>query len=160
MATRPAAAFPCPSTAPARIVAATLVAGTLDLIAAILIEGASGQGPQDVLQGIASAVLGSAAIGGGIVPDLVGLLLHYGIMAAMASLYVLASRRLPVLIAHPFAMGVAYGLALWVVMWWVVLPLRWNAVFPLLEPQRIPGEIFAHVFLVGLPIAYSAARRC
>jgi hypothetical protein len=161
MATRAPAAFPCPSTIPSRIACATLVAGSLDLLGAFVIAGASGKGPDVVLQGIASALLGTYAFdGNSIVPYVVGLGLHFFIMAVMVTVYVTASRHYRQLNAHPFVSGILYGILLWAVMYGIVLPLRWSTLFPILDPGKIAGQLFCHIVLVGLPIAHTAARRC
>ena len=47
---------------------------------------------------------------------LVGLVLHFAIMAVMAAFFVLAADRMPVLKARWVLAGIAYGIALWAVM--------------------------------------------
>src|SRR5690606_9364727 len=54
----------------------------------------------------------------------VGLAVHFAIMTAMASVYVLASRRIPALNRRWWITGPLYGVGLWVVMYWIVLPAR------------------------------------
>ena len=46
-------------------------------------------------------------------------------------------------------------------MWWIVLPWRWPALFPLTDLQGMAIQSFSHILLVGIPIALvaRAARR-
>ena len=78
-------------------------------------------------------------------------------MAIMAALYVLAARRMPALVQHPIQWGIIYGLATYVVMNWLVVPLRFDAPLPP-KPLSIATQLFAHVILVGIPIALITAR--
>lgn len=141
-----------------RILTATLVAGTLDIAAAALLAGIAGRTPDRMLRGVASGPFPDAPHWGAGGAAL-GLAVHFAIMAAMAAAYVLAADRLPRLRARWLVGGIGYGLATWVVMNLVVLPLRWPAVFPHLDAQSVTTSLFCHIVLVGLPIARIAARR-
>ncbi|NYT40387.1 hypothetical protein HZY97_06445 [Sphingomonas sp. R-74633] len=141
-----------------RILLATLVAGTLDITAAALLALLAGGAPDKMLRGVASGPFADAkhwGAGGA----LLGLAVHFAIMAAMAAVFVLAADRWPVLKTRWLAAGIGYGLATWAVMNLVVLPLRWPAVFPHLDAQSVATSLFCHIVLVGLPIARIAARR-
>ena len=117
-------------------------------------------------QAIASGLLGRDAFTGGAWTAALGLGLHFFIATTAAAIYTLASLRLPLLVARPVLCGAAYGLIVNVVMQNVVLPLsafRPGAPAP---PGTIDwGQVnlwLAHVFFVGLPIAFAtrwAARR-
>lgn len=141
-----------------RILAATLVAGTLDIAAAALLAMLAGRTPDKMLRGVASGPFPEAAhwgAGGAVL----GLAVHFAIMAVMAAVFVLAADRMPLLKARWLAAGIGYGLATWAVMNLVVLPLRWPALFPHLDLQSVATSLFCHIVLVGLPIARIAARR-
>ena len=139
------------------LLVATLVAGTLDILSAFLFAGIGGVGPLSVLKFVASGPFGTSS-GRGNGWAAVGLLVHYAIMAVMAGAYLTAARRVPALLRHPVAAGLAYGLLLWLVMHWVVLPLRWPQA-PLPNGlYEIANALFSHCILVGLPIALIAAR--
>jgi hypothetical protein len=76
----------------------------------------------------------------------------------MALAYVLASRKLPVLTARPVLMGVIYGVALYLVMNFIVVPLSAIGY----RPPTFWGAmraLFPHVAFVGPAIAYFAAQR-
>jgi hypothetical protein len=136
---------------------ATLIAGTLDLLSAMIYMLIAGRNPLAVPVGIASAVWPGALRAGA--PALaVGVLLHFAIMLAMVAIYVGAARRLPWLSARPVASGALYGLLLWAVMNLVVLPLRWPALFPHVTAVSFAEQIFSHVALVGLPLAWMTRK--
>ena len=109
-----------------------------------------------ILQSVASGLLGAPAYRGGVPTALLGLALHFAIMFVIAALFVAASRRLAPLRRHAIAAGAAYGLAVYVVMNYIVLALS-------AFPQRgapatlvIALGLLVHVVLVGIPIALCA----
>ena len=53
--------------------------------------------------------------------------------------------------------GIAYGLITYVVMNWIVVPLRFDTPLPP-KPLSIATQLFAHIVLVGIPIALITAR--
>jgi len=139
-----------------KIVMATLVAGTLDILSACVYTLIAGRAPINMLKGLASAVLGDGAVKGGIGVALAGLLLHFAIMAVMVAFFVIAANRLPLLKARWLLAGVVYGIGLWAVMNLIVLPLRfgWHPFTPL----GLAEQFFSHIVLVGIPIAWFARR--
>ncbi|WP_066591363.1 hypothetical protein [Sphingomonas pruni] len=139
-----------------KILVATLVAGTLDILSACVYTLIAGRAPMTMLKGLASAILGNGAVSGGAGVALVGLLLHFAIMAAMVAFFVIAASRLPVLKTHWLLAGIAYGIGLWAVMNLIVLPLRfgWHPFTPL----GLAEQFFSHITLVGIPIAWFARR--
>ena len=135
------------------------IAGLLDCLYATVLWGfLLGDNPAGVWQSVAAGLLGKASYEGGNATALLGLALHFFIAFVMALVYVLASRRLPVLTARPLLMGVLYGAALYVVMNFVVVPL--SAIG--FHAPSLKGAIRAlipHVLFVGPAIALAAARR-
>jgi uncharacterized membrane protein YagU involved in acid resistance len=140
------------------IFVATAVAGALDIGDATVDSLLIGMSPVKMLQGIASALVGKAAGHGGLATAGLGLGLHFTIMLVMATVFVLAASRLPVLTRRPILWGPLYGIGLYLVMYWIVLPLRWPALWGRFEPLDFANQIFAHTCLVGLPIALIIAR--
>ncbi len=141
------------------ILYAWLAAGTLDIADAIATSLAHGRSPIRMLQGIASALLGKdTAAHGGLATAAFGLGLHFAIMLAMVAAFVLAARRVSVLVRRPWISGLIYGLVLWAIMNKIVLPLRWPAPPAAFQLEAFLNQIFAHTVLVGLPIALIAAR--
>jgi len=140
------------------ILVGTAVAGTLDILDAVLMSLAAGRSPVKMLQGIAGGLVGRAAGQGGATTAGLGLAVHFAIMLVMATAFVLAAGRIDALARRPLLWGPVYGLGLYVIMYWVVLPLRWPPLFARIEPLQVANQLFAHTLLVGLPIALSTAR--
>ena len=139
------------------ILVATLVAGTLDILSAFFFAGLAGATPIGVLRYVASGPFGEAptATAGWAA---VGLAIHFAIMACMAAAYMLIAPRLAWLLRHPIAAGLAYGFLLWLIMYWIVKPLRWpDAPLPH-TLYAIANQLFSHCVLVGLPIAVTATH--
>ena len=136
---------------------ATLIAGTLDILSAFLFAGLSGVTPVGVLRYVASGPFGEAPTPGPAWAA-VGLAIHFTIMACMAAAYILVARRIPALLRHPIVAGLLYGVLLWLIMYWIVKPLRWpDAPLPH-TLYAVANQLFSHCILVGVPIALVAAR--
>ena len=136
---------------------ATAIAGSLDIAYACLVSSIRGRMPIVVLQSVASGWQGTAAYAGGMPSALLGLVTHYGIMAAMAGMFGQAARRLPRLHEQPLGSGLLYGLGLYAVMYGIVLPLRFPAVFPRLNGWITLTDIAVHM-AVGMIIAWVWSR--
>ncbi|HVJ03392.1 MAG TPA: hypothetical protein VM662_14515 [Sphingomonas sp.] len=140
-----------------RIAAATLVAGTLDIAMAAIDTAAAGRPIANMLRAVASGPF-PAARQWGATGAATGLLVHFAIMAVMASVFMLADARLTWVRAHPLLAGALYGVALWLVMYGLVLPLRFGASFPSADPVELAKQLFAHIILVGLSFGLVARR--
>ena len=138
------------------IARATAVAGTLDLISAFVFGAVAGRSPVQVLRGVASGPFGNPAPLAGYAVATAGLVVHFAIMSVMAAAFVFATRRLPELVRRPVAAGLAYGVLLYLVMYWIVLPWRWPALFPQTGVYQVANALFSHCICVGLPIALIA----
>ena len=135
------------------ILLATLVAGTLDILSAFVWSGAVVR----VLRTVASGPLGDEIAQGPAGAPL-GLLVHFAIMAVMVAVYVLAARRIPALDRYWWIAGPLYGVGLWIAMYWIVMPLRWESFRPPSEALPIAKQLISHCLLTGLPIAWITAR--
>ena len=142
---------------PLVIALTALLIGTLDIADAIIFYAIRGVAPIRILQGIASGLLGRPAMSGGLPTAILGLALHFFIAATVATIYILASRKLP-LSRHPLLYGTLYGVAVYIVMNYVVLPLSHIGLRPL--PPLIPliNGIAALIFCIGIPTALIARR--
>lgn len=136
--------------------AATLVAGTLDILSAFVWSGLTGSGPVAVLNSVAHGPFGNAY--GGVTGALIGLIVHFVLMTVMAAVLVIAMSRSAMLRARPWIVGIAYGMIVYGVMYWIVLPLRWPTDFPQTEPIKVVQALISHIVCVGLPIALLARR--
>jgi len=141
------------------ILLATLLAGTLDILSAFFFAGLSGIGVLPVLRYVASGPFGDAVRAeGGLTWPLIGLAVHFAITAIMVLAYMRIAPGFPALLRHPLVVGLAYGVLLWIVMYWIVKPLRWpDAPLPS-TAWEIGNALFSHCILVGIPIAWIAAR--
>ena len=140
------------------ILVATLVAGTLDILSAFVFGGMAGIGILPILRYVASGPFGDSAREGGTGWAAIGLAVHFAIMAVMVAVYMIAARRMPALLRHPVVAGLAYGVLLWIVMYWIVKPLRWPEAPLPSTAWSIGNQVFSHCILVGLPIALIARR--
>lgn len=140
------------------IAVATLVAGTLDILSAFVFAGMSGMSPGGVLTYVASGPFGDGVRNGGAGWAAAGLAVHFAIMGCMAAAYFVGAARFPEAARHWVAAGLAYGFALWLVMYWGVKPLRWPEAPLPHTAWGIGNALFSHCLLVGLPIAFVAAR--
>jgi hypothetical protein len=130
-----------------------LLGATFDIIYAFVFHGLRGVAPVRILQSIASGVLGMPAYSGGVATAILGAALHLAIVVIAALIFLAASRRWRWLIDHPVFSGAVFGLCMYGVMNFIVVPL---SAFP--TPQSFGAlslitGLLAHVFLVGLPIA-------
>jgi uncharacterized membrane protein YagU involved in acid resistance len=97
-----------------------LIAGTIDIGAAAVMSAAS---PLLILRFIATGLLGRAALQGGTAVMLLGLLLQWGMSILIAAFYSVAAHKWPVLARRWFAWGAVYGVVVFIVMNYVVVPL-------------------------------------
>lgn len=140
------------------ITAATAVAGTLDLLSAFVFGGMGGATPTRVLHTVASGPFGPAMFDGGITAALIGLGVHFAIMAVMVAMFVNGAVRLPALTKRPILYGAMYGVGLYLFMYWLVLPARWPDLFPRSDWWSVGNALFSHVVCVGIPLALVSAR--
>jgi uncharacterized membrane protein YagU involved in acid resistance len=134
-----------------------VLAGALDLAFAFIFYGRQGVSPAAILRGIASGVLGDGAFVMGSWTLALGAALHFFIAVCAACVFYLAASALGALTRRPFLYGGAFGVATYVVMHFVVLPLS-RVHFSLASLHNVPGELFSHVFLFGMVIGVGAAR--
>ena len=111
------------------ILFATAVSGTLDIVFAMILTLLFGRQVDNMLRSVASGPFPNATRWGNAGAAL-GLLVHFTLMAIMATGYVLAARRFPDMLQSPIKWGVIYGLVTYVAMNWVVVPLRFDAPLP------------------------------
>lgn len=144
---------------PASILRLTLLCGTLDIVYAIIVSLIRGRTALGVLHSVASGPFGDAAKTWGWPGGALGLAVHYSIMAVMVGVYLAIVPRLAALRSlSPWLLGIAYGVVSYLVMYDVVLALRWPANFPQTDPLLIAIGIFPHLFFVGLPVAFATRR--
>jgi hypothetical protein len=139
------------------ILYATLVVGALDATDGVVFRGLQGQNPIQVLQYIASSLLGVRAFSGGLASAGLGLVVHFAVALAVVAIYIFASRRVAVLRTQWVLLGLLYGAAVWVVMNLVLLPHTAVASSPFTTAALVNG-IVSHALFVGLPSAFFAKK--
>ena len=138
------------------IAIATAVAGTLDIVFAMILTVYFGREIGGMLRYVGSGPFPQATeMGAG--GAILGLLVHFALIAIMAAVYVIAAQRMPALLQRPIQWGVIYGFVTYVVMNWLVVPIRFDTPLPP-SPLSMATQLFAHIVLVGIPIALITAR--
>lgn len=143
---------------PATIVMGGLAGAGIDGIYASIMGIVRGIGIMRVWQGVAGGWIGGSARDGGLVTAALGFATHIGIALAMATVYVLALRRIALLRTWRWSAAAVYGLGLYGVMYLLVLPLRWPGIFPRWDGLFSATDVAAHM-AVALAIA-TVARWC
>jgi hypothetical protein len=144
----------------ATIAGGGLLAGLLDGVDAIVYFGlTSGVRAERIFHYIASGLIGmGASIQAGWLGVVLGVILHFTIAIGAAAVYYFVALRLPILIRRPFLSGTLFGLGLYAFMNLVVIPL--SAVpkppHPVFSWLDFASGIFAHVVIIGIPIALIA----
>jgi hypothetical protein len=136
-----------------------LVAGTLDITYACVYWGLKRNVPaQRILQSVAAGLLGKASFEGGGKTAALGLALHYLIALSMSGAYYLVARRWTLLWQRPLLAGAAYGLLLYAIMNYIVVPLSAAGGGGSQDPLWISLSLAVHALLIGVPIALFVRR--
>jgi hypothetical protein len=138
------------------IALATLVSGTLDILFAMILTVSFGRQIPNMLRFVASGPY-PAAIDMGAAGAILGLIVHFALMAIMATGLMLLVRWKPERLDTPVLTGIAYGVVTYFMMNWAVVPLRFHTPLPP-KTLSIATQLFAHVVLVGIPMALIARR--
>jgi hypothetical protein len=128
------------------------IAGTLDLLQACILFG------WRIPLVIAAGLLGRQALHGGVGTYILGVCLHFFIACSATAIYYAASRKLRFLIEHPLVCGLFYGIAVELVMSYIVLPLSALHARGPYELKDVLLGLAVHMVVVGLPIAFSVRR--
>jgi hypothetical protein len=141
------------------IVCGGFTAGVLDAILAVTIYHV---GAVRVFRSVASGLLGRAAIEGGMGDAILGAILHFFIAFSVATVFVLAARKVPELLRRAVLWGPLFGAGVFFFMNWVVLPrsrypfrtllFTWD----IFTKSIVIEGLLGHAFLIGLPIALFA----
>jgi uncharacterized membrane protein YagU involved in acid resistance len=133
----------------------TLTVGTLDILDAIVFFGIrSHAAPIRIFQSIDAGLLGRAAFSGGLRTAILGAALHYFIAFMIVATFFVLSRYVSVVRARPILCGLLYGIAVYLFMNFVVLPLS-NAGRGAMVWPVVTNGVLIHMFGVGLPAAWS-----
>jgi hypothetical protein len=132
-----------------------LVAGTIDIGAACVINHRS---LDFILHSIAGGLLAERSFSGGTATAVLGGILQEAMGVLIATIYVLMALRLPSLLQRWFLFGLAYGVTIFFVMNYVVLPLSaWHSV-PHFSTATLVANMIA-MLLFGVIVSYFAHRK-
>jgi hypothetical protein len=108
-------------------------------------------------KGVASGLLGQPARDGGIEMAVLGASLHWFICFGAAALLYLIVSRVKWLPRQWIVLGIIHGIAVLLVMNYVILPLSaiGRGIYPL---EKLHIHAFWHIVLVGLPTAFFVSR--
>lgn len=136
------------------IAIATLISGTLDILLATALTILNGRAPADMLRFVASGPF-PAATGMGTAGAILGLVVHFSLMAIMAAVFMWLARARLILLETPIRTALAYGIVTYIVLDLLVVPLRFPGAFPP-KPLSIATQLFAHIVLVALVFVFVA----
>jgi uncharacterized membrane protein YagU involved in acid resistance len=139
------------------IVVGGLVAGTLDIGAAALINRVS---PLLIAHYIATGIMGPAALSAGAPAACLGVLLQWAMSVVIAAIYWFVTARMPQLRARWWLGGLLAGVVIFLVMNFIVMPfsaapVTLHEVIARLRPAKGAENLLA-MFVFGLIVAYCA----
>lgn len=141
------------------IVFGGLIAGVLDISYACIYNYIQrGSPPSRILQSVASGALGASAFTGGAKTAALGLAFHFLIAFIAAAVYYGLSRQFRFMVTQALLCGALFGLGVYLVMNFVVLPL---SAIPFKISFALPnlvGGLLIHIFGIGIPIALMVRR--
>jgi hypothetical protein len=138
------------------IAIATAISGTLDILFAMILTVAFGRQIGNMLRYVASGPFPAATdMGAG--GAILGLVVHFALMAIMATGLMLLVRWKPERLDTPVRTGLVWGLLTYFAMNWLVVPLRFGTPLPP-KALSVVTQLFAHIVLVGIPMAFIATR--
>jgi len=140
------------------ILAATLIAGSLDITAAFISVYVRGTHPIKVLYYISSGVFGKeTAYNSGFGMAVLGLLFHYLITFLFAVFLFFVYPSLKSLLKNKILIGILYGLFVWAVMNKIVVPLsNTPPAKPTVQSMIIAASIL--IVCIGIPMAWIMNR--
>jgi hypothetical protein len=130
------------------------VAGAIDIGAACLINARS---VPFILHVVAGGLLAERSFQGGMPTAILGLVLQLAMGILIAAIYVAAAQLLPTLNRRWITWGLIYGVVIFFVMNYVVVPLSaWHRM-PHLSAQQFVANLAA-MLLFGLIVAFFSSR--
>ena len=152
--------MPQPTASPRRfpakiILLAWLVAGTLDMLGAILVYTVilKKTSADKIVRGIASGVFKKQAMTGGTEMLFFGILFHYLIAFAFTVFYFIIFPSIPFFRKQKILSGLLYGAFVWAIMNVIILPVVFpNRAAITLTPALIGASIL--MVMIGLPLSF------
>ena len=142
------------------VVAGGLAAGLIDIAFACAFWAiTAGVRPGRIFQSVAAGLLGrQAAAAGGTATAVLGLALHFVIALTVAVVYFWAARYAEALWRRPWTFGSLYGVAVFGVMHYIVVPLSaaGGGVIAPFDLLWDGSSLVVHAFGIGVPVALAA----
>jgi len=110
-----------------------------------------------VLQYIASGAIGNSAFTGGLATALLGVALDLIMSIIFAGIFTVSAARIQFLRRYVIPGSLLYGVGVFIVMYFIVLPLSAAPPSPLTVPPAIEALI-EHILLIGLPLGILMRR--
>jgi len=114
--------------------------------------------PARILKLVASGILGTDAYQGGAGVAALGLGLHYLNALIITCIFFAVASQAPALVRKPLLVGVLYGVVVYLVMNYVVVPLSRIGPRPTPPPLTWVTGVLVHMFLIGVPIVWAARQ--
>lgn len=112
-----------------------------------------------VEQYIASGALGNAAFTGGLATALLGVFFHYLASFVIAGVFILSAARIPLLRRNIIVGSLLYGVGVFIVMNFIVLPLSAAPPLPVSSMPQIIELLIEHILVIGLPLGILVRRK-
>lgn len=141
------------------IAAALIIAGTLDMLSAIIMYDLIMHRVTtlQILDGIAAALFSKTLIANQTVMAVIGLILHYFITFCFVVFYFLIYPRINLLQKNEIVSGLLYGIVVWAIMNLMVVPVSTGNHYHFLFPAFL-RQILPLMFCIGLPISIVTAK--
>jgi hypothetical protein len=110
------------------------------------------------LQYAASGIMGEAAFTGGLATALFGLVLDFIMITIMAGIFIFSVDRIPLLRRNVIVGSILYGLGVFIVMTFIVLPLSAAPELPAPPLWLLIELVLQHILLIGLPLGLLVRR--
>ena len=148
-----------PASATKTILFSGFIAGTLDILAAILVYAVIMQKVTavQILHGIASGAFGKTTIGSPAIMALIGLAFHFIIAFCFAIAYFVVYPHIPFLRKQKIISGLLYGIFVWAVMNLIVVPMSNANHAPFAWPSAIRAASIL-MLCIGLPISIITSK--
>ena len=148
-----------PVTPAKTIVAAGLLAGTLDIVTACTHYALrTGKNPVAVLRFVASGVFGQDAFTGSSLMPIWGLLFHYLIAFSFTVVFFWLYPRLRLFALNRYLLAILFGLFIWTVMNLLVVPLSNTPKGPFNWSSALQNMAIL-IIMIGVPLSLIAARQ-
>ncbi len=110
------------------------------------------------MQYVASGLLGDAAYAGGVATALLGFILEFVMTMIIAGIFIFSASRIPLLQKNVIVGSLLYGIGVFIVMNFVVLPLSAARTLPAPPMWFLIEIILEHMLLIGLPLGILVQR--